>query len=230
MIMSVRSGQIIHLSSFIFCCVTTPINFFHRCTEVALHFGMPRPIMVLSPSHLECSSMQTFRNWGVGAKLTFVTFLSLAAAFTVFVLLVTQSTSALLEKRAAESVASEARGVANMIDLFNRAELTGVEKFSRVFQTSFPSPFSIDASREVDTGGTKAPVLKHGLEDMNMDFNIVDQFTAKTGVTATVFMKTGDDFLRVSTSVKKANGDRAVGTKLDRQHPGYAVLMKGQTF
>ena len=51
-----------------------------------------------------------------------------------------------------------------------------------------------------------------------------------TGGNATVFIKQGDDFVRVATSVKKADGNRAVGTNLGNKHPAYATLMQGETF
>lgn len=41
---------------------------------------------------------------------------------------------------------------------------------------------------------------------------------------------TGDDFLRVTTSVKGADGKRAVGTLLDRSHPAYRSLRGGNSF
>jgi methyl-accepting chemotaxis protein len=63
-----------------------------------------------------------------------------------------------------------------------------------------------------------------------MDFTIVDRFTAQTNATATVFAVSGDDFIRVSTSVKKENGERAIGTVLDHAHAGYALLRGGKSY
>ncbi|MEC8232366.1 MAG: Cache 3/Cache 2 fusion domain-containing protein, partial [Pseudomonadota bacterium] len=44
-------------------------------------------------------------------------------------------------------------------------------------------------------------------------FTLVDGLTQVMGGTATLFSKTGDDYIRVSTNVIK-NGERAIGTKL----------------
>ncbi|MFT5963088.1 MAG: methyl-accepting chemotaxis protein, partial [Burkholderiaceae bacterium] len=46
----------------------------------------------------------------------------------------------------------------------------------------------------------------------------------------TIFVKSGSDFIRISTSLKKENGDRAIGTVLDRTHPAYALLTAGQSY
>lgn len=38
------------------------------------------------------------------------------------------------------------------------------------------------------------------------------------GNVATIFVRQGDDFLRIATSLKKEDGNRAVGTQLGRRH------------
>ncbi len=51
-----------------------------------------------------------------------------------------------------------------------------------------------------------------------------------TAGVATLFVRSGDDFIRVSTSLTKQDGSRAIGTLLDHQHPAYAKLMAGQSY
>ena len=62
----------------------------------------------------------------------------------------------------------------------------------------------------------------------------VNGFTATPGVggNATLFVydDASNQFVRRSTNVKKENGDRAVGTQLAPDHPGQAVLRKGQPY
>ncbi|HPI90552.1 MAG TPA: Cache 3/Cache 2 fusion domain-containing protein [Spirochaetota bacterium] len=58
----------------------------------------------------------------------------------------------------------------------------------------------------------------------------IDRFTKITGAVATLFVKKGDDFLRVSTSLRKQDGTRAVGTLLDRNHPGYKKVLAGERY
>jgi methyl-accepting chemotaxis protein len=65
---------------------------------------------------------------------------------------------------------------------------------------------------------------------VNGDVVRVDRFSESTGAVATMFMRQGDDLVRVSTSLKGAEGQRATGTKLDLKHPAYARLLKGQPY
>ena len=41
-------------------------------------------------------------------------------------------------------------------------------------------------------------------------------------------MRSGNDFVRVATSLRKENGDRAMGTVLDTASPAYAAVTKGR--
>jgi len=59
------------------------------------------------------------------------------------------------------------------------------------------------------------PALYFGGAKMNNNFDLVDVVAGKMGGTATVFVKQGENFVRVATNVKKEDGSRAVGTLLD---------------
>jgi methyl-accepting chemotaxis protein len=53
----------------------------------------------------------------------------------------------------------------------------------------------------------------------------VDNFAGKLGITATVFRKDGDDFIRIITNIKKDDGKRAVGTYLGKGSSAYKPIM-----
>ena len=66
-------------------------------------------------------------------------------------------------------------------------------------------------------GGKNAPALYFGSTKINNSFHIVDAVSKEDGkgMTATLFAKGGDEYIRVSTSVPKPDGSgRAVGTVL----------------
>jgi hypothetical protein len=66
-------------------------------------------------------------------------------------------------------------------------------------------------------GGKEAPALYFGTTKINNNFDIVDAVGVRDGkgMTATLFAKGGDEYIRVSTSVPKPDGSgRAIGTVL----------------
>ncbi|MEB0139045.1 Cache 3/Cache 2 fusion domain-containing protein, partial [Undibacterium sp. CCC2.1] len=97
------------------------------------------------------------------------------------------------------------------------------------FRAQWHEPFVLE-QETVQVQDKTVAILKVGAETLNLNFAPVDQFTAQTGAIATIFVKQGEDFIRVSTSLKKENGERAIGTALDRSHPAYALLLKGESF
>jgi len=64
------------------------------------------------------------------------------------------------------------------------------------------------------------------------DHRIVDRATSYVGGNATLFVydDASQQFVRRTTNVKKENGDRAVGTQLAADHPGQAMLRRGQPY
>lgn len=59
---------------------------------------------------------------------------------------------------------------------------------------------------------------------------VLDKFTSTTQDIATIFAREGDDFIRITTSLKDANENRAIWTKLDHNHPAYSLILKGETY
>lgn len=168
--------------------------------------------------------------WSLGFKLTLVTSLLVSLILGGLVGGIAWSTTRLLEEQAIAQISDQAKSVKNMISLFSQAVQSSVQRFSKMFADSFTESFSLDTAHQVQVGGQSTPLLRHGGTALNGDFSIPDRFTGKTGVSATIFVRRGEDFVRISTSVKKESGERAVGTLLDRRSPAYARLQAGESY
>ena len=72
--------------------------------------------------------------------------------------------------------------------------------------------------------------LFFGDAKLNGNYTLVDSLNAKHKCTATIFVKKGDGFMRVSTNVIKADGSRAVGTMLDPKGPAMAAISKNSAY
>ena len=59
------------------------------------------------------------------------------------------------------------------------------------------------------------------------DNSIVESIVKDNGGAATIFAKSGNEFVRVATTVKKDDGSSAVGTALDAKSPAIAKLSGG---
>ena len=65
-----------------------------------------------------------------------------------------------------------------------------------------------------------------GKTKMNGNFELVDALKTKFGGTATIFIKKGHNYIRITTNVMNG-GERAVGTQLDPEGPAIAAIRKG---
>ena len=169
-------------------------------------------------------------NWTVGSKITAFSFALVSAILAGLVFTISWTTSSLLHGRAIASVNTELQSVINTVDVFDGAMRSQAISFGRIFATGFEGDFTLDTAALVAVGDKQVPTLKIAGTPLNLDFTQPDRFTRQTGGNATIFVASGDDFVRISTSVKKENGDRAVGTALDRASPAYAAIRDGKAY
>lgn len=78
-------------------------------------------------------------------------------------------------------------------------------------------------------GDKTAPALFFGERKINNNFDVVDAIRKAHSATATIFVKDGDEFVRISTNVLTPEGKRGVGTQLAR-NKAYEALSKGEQF
>jgi methyl-accepting chemotaxis protein len=129
-----------------------------------------------------------------------------------------------------EHLASEARLLADQLSTFHGTLRESTQRLSGLFEKRFSAGLSIHPSEPVTVAGTQTPGLHLGSEVLNNNFKEVDEFKQMTAGVATLFVRSGEDFVRVSTSLTKQDGTRAIGTLLDHAHPAYAKLMAGQGY
>ncbi len=78
-------------------------------------------------------------------------------------------------------------------------------------------------------GDKEVPAIFFGQRKINNNFDVVDAIRKERQATATVFVKAGDEFVRVSTNVLTPEGKRGIGTQLAR-NAAYDAVSKGQQF
>ena len=129
-----------------------------------------------------------------------------------------------------EHLASEARLLADQLNTFHSTLRESTQRLSGLFEKRFGAGLSVRVEQPVTVAGVQTPSLYLGSDLLNNDFAEVDEFKDTSGGVATVFVRNGEDFIRVSTSLTKQDGSRAIGTALDHQHPAYQRLLAGQNY
>ncbi|OXC74079.1 methyl-accepting chemotaxis protein [Caballeronia sordidicola] len=175
-------------------------------------------------------SLFNIRRASVGAKFAILACALAATVVAGFTIAVTHLAGQQIDAQALERMDDDARSIGTMIRLYDKAVSAEVERYMTLFSSFLPTDFTLDETQKVDIGGVATPTFKAGDKPMNLDFSIPDQFLDRSGAIATVFARSGDDFVRVTTSLKKQDGARAIGTLLDRKSPAYAPMLGGRRF
>ena len=161
-------------------------------------------------------------------RLKIALIISLATA-TLLVGFIGYLTSHIKEINVAEETAAlreSNQSIRNMLAQTDAILKVEANKWAALFRARFSGEFSLVAP---SAGGL--PVLRAGALALNGRFDEVDAFTRDSqGNVATIFVRHGNEFVRVATSLRKEDGSRAVGTTLDHAHPAYALLSDGREY
>ncbi|QYF95230.1 Cache 3/Cache 2 fusion domain-containing protein [Massilia sp. PAMC28688] len=166
----------------------------------------------------------------IGRKVALWMLLAVGGLFAGFVAVTTISQQQQAQTDAVANVREKGRLLTATVEVLDRSLRGQVASYARIFADRLGGQFTVDHASKMDVAGTPVSTLALDGKVVNLDFAIPDTFTALTGAYATIFVRQGDDFVRVTTSHKKEDGARAVGTTLDHAHPAYRLLMNGQSY
>ncbi|WP_298212861.1 methyl-accepting chemotaxis protein [Acidovorax sp.] len=160
-------------------------------------------------------------NRSVARQVTLMAIALVALVLVLVGLAISVLTERSTRAQVTASVGDTAQSVAHSLDAADNTNRELVHLTMRGFQRYFEGTMQLDeASGELRSYGAL----------VNEDYGSVDKFATETGGIATVFARKGDDFMRVTTSIKNDKGERQQGTVLDRKDPAYAAVIKGEPF
>ncbi len=169
--------------------------------------------------------------WGIAAKLVIAIMICGGLTLAIVGWLVGSRSVAILDDQAQAELDNVTALQSQLLSTYHQRLIDDAKRLAQTFAELLPDgAITLDPSQTVRIGDIDTPVLLAGEHQLNLDFSTVDQFRRATGGVATVFARTGDDFVRITTSLTDDAGKRAIGTLLDRNHPGYAVVMRGQPY
>jgi len=170
-----------------------------------------------------------YKNWPISQQIGVLALILTVLVFGVIGSITYLTAADVLEEKAVTAMQAQMHGTSDLIEVQYSSSLSLARRSADVLRAMYPGQFR-KPNKTVKVLGKITPALAHEKEQINASKSKVDRFSNLTGGTATVFVRDGDDFLRISTSLKKANGKRALGTYLGKSHPGYTALMSGQIY
>ena len=144
--------------------------------------------------------MKTYSHFKISTQLAVLSFLVVMVVIATFTGFVTQQILDMRSKTLHQRASSEVTLLAKQLEAVHRALAPQAERLSHVFAGDFPNLRL--GSSTVDVAGTETRILKNGEVTPNNNFTAVDHFSRLTHGAATVFVRSSDDFVRITTTLK----------------------------
>jgi len=165
----------------------------------------------------------------IAKKVTILQVLIVSVSIFAFIFYINFYLTGYIQQETEQKINANITGLEQTVKVYNSAlEDTAIKLFS-IFESGFGS-FHINPNEKVKVNGVDTPLIAAGGYTLNNNFAKVEAFTDLTGAVATIFALNGDDFVRVSTSLKKEDGTRAMGTFLGKNSPAYEPIMKKKQY
>nr|WP_228074354.1 Cache 3/Cache 2 fusion domain-containing protein [Lelliottia steviae] len=170
-----------------------------------------------------------FRNWPIAKQIGALAFILSLCVFSIVGASSYFSAKTILTNKSEHTIKANLNQISSLLELQYNSLLAIARRNANVFSDMYSGSITL-SEQKTQVGQYQVPSLAHNGELINNNMNMVDRYADLTKGNATVFVRDGDDFFRIATSLKKDNGERAVGTYLGNKHPGYEKLIAGEEY
>ncbi|MEB2026649.1 Cache 3/Cache 2 fusion domain-containing protein [Xanthomonas campestris pv. campestris] len=175
--------------------------------------------------------MHSFHRLSVGTRLSALLTLVIALSLGALALMIYRQSASDIESQVKAELLSSTRLMNQSVGMYDVTLTEGTQRLGSVFDDMLGSGArQLDTTTTVKIGDQDTPTLRTGTQAQNLNFTAVDRFAQATGGVATIFARTGDDFVRITTSLRNKQNERVIGTLLDRKGKAYAALAEGKAF
>ena len=158
-------------------------------------------------------------------KINTTLILLVAFGFIGLTLISSSYSQSIIKDKVHIQLEKRVHSIENTLEVYDDSLKGIADNLFEVFKAQF-SNIEIDNTKTVIVNNIKTPLItNNNNKRLNLNFDFVDNYTKIKGSTATVFAKMGDDFVRVTTSLKRTNGTRTLGTFLGKKSPAYKYIL-----
>jgi methyl-accepting chemotaxis protein len=175
--------------------------------------------------------MKFFYSLSISNKLLIIILPILLISFLLLGQITTQKVKASVQAETIRQLNGTVTSLSDMVAIANKSITRDADAKMNNLRQQYSGSFTLEPGRSLRVGALETPVLSFNGAPVNLDYGKVDQFSEHNeSSVATVFVRKGEDFIRIATSLKKEDGSRAIGTVLGADHPAYARLTHGEVY
>ncbi|WP_298444097.1 Cache 3/Cache 2 fusion domain-containing protein [uncultured Ferrimonas sp.] len=172
--------------------------------------------------------MFNLSNRSLKVQLGLMLALLISLAFAATATIVYYQSSAALTQKALNNHQAEIKALSHTLESSFDSYLAQAKTLQSALSKEYLAGVDFDGS-SVMVNGVSMPQLAAGGTLLSSNA-IIDKFGRDTGIPATVFVRDGRQFMRISTSLTNTNGQRILGTPLDPRSATYQSINRGQDF
>ncbi|MFD2113877.1 Cache 3/Cache 2 fusion domain-containing protein [Thiorhodococcus fuscus] len=178
--------------------------------------------------------MEPIKRLARGRSVTLT--LSLAASVVIAVILgafaigIAQLNHRLMEQKVIDQISGQAALVKSMLSNLSANVGSEARLLMSVLSSRFGTTFVLSPDERLLVGGSSVPALYGSEGRLDRDLAYLEDFTASTDAVATLFVRDGNDFVRIATTLTDGKGRIVVGTRLDSGDPGRERLLAGRDY
>lgn len=186
--------------------------------------------------------MKKFNDFKSGTKLTIITSIAFAVILTLFGLYTmrSQKNSILLDSDA--RLFEQVNDLTSIIDLQIKNVQAKIENTGNLTSIIFEEqgglsirnsrPYSITVTNQENNIAQEInlPVLLYDGSPLYMNYDFIDYIESISKASYTIYQKIDEGFLRISTNVLNASGERAINTYLPNSSPVTQALGRGEVY
>ena len=170
--------------------------------------------------------LQWFNDRSIASKINAITLFVFLVVFALCGAALSSLLSSRLEQSATENLKQGNHRIVQMIDAYGTGLERSAEMLGAVIALRIAEVLQTEAGVAGDSVGEG---VVEGAEAAQQGFEKeVEAFTAATGNVASIFVRQGDDFVRTATTLKDAQGNKVLGSKLERGSAVHSAAMDGK--
>ncbi|WP_168380990.1 methyl-accepting chemotaxis protein [Modicisalibacter radicis] len=170
------------------------------------------------------------RRLGIVSRVSILVGVILIVGFVALSWILSWTAKRQIAAEMSDNVTDQQAQVGARLTLFDQTLHHEVSRLLNLFEREFDAAYTLAPDDRIEVVGRQTPALRNGATLLNGNYGPLDDFSRETQAPVTIFARDGDDFVRVTTSLEKSDGSRAVGTLLDRNSGSYGRLIAGESY
>ena len=173
--------------------------------------------------------LNKFRNLNLTIKTTIILGIILSSILLGFNFFSASYTEKIIAQKVNSQIEKRVNGVVQILKSYDSLLEKSADNLFKEFNSQFHN-IEINENKKILVNNVSTTMLIDNGVILNNNNKYVEEYTGTIGATATIFVKEGNNFISIATSIKRPNGTSVAGTALNRNSQEYKALINYKSY